>query len=559
MYLIRNHIGGKILAVVGITALISLLGMVLFYTISQQRTILENNANARMELLESVGRGLHSIMLTGSAEIARNYAEELMRIPGIAEFRFLRIDGLEAFHDNETIYKVNWHKGKELFAPREEESDRRVIKEDLPMLHQAISEQRIVQYNEEAPDGTPLLTFLSPIRNHKDCLRCHDDEGPVLGVIKLTSSLKPVYDAIAETRLHALVVMGIFMLLLGVLTFGMLRRTIVQPIKLVTEAMNQVEEGDFTQEVPIPSQDELGRMARSFNGMTVQLLQTYTGLQREQDKLTTIILSASEGIVVTDNEGHVVLVNPAAELLLGKTMGQIVQQGFMQLLDQPPLLQRLLDGEVEDCETVEFNQRLLQVFAAHIRRNDGESIGSAALVHDVTEQKRLESQLRQLSYTDQLTGLYNRRSLEETLEKQLRLAQRHNQPLSLIMFDVDHFKHFNDTHGHDQGDRVLTALGEMCWELCRHTDHPCRYGGEEFCIILPHTEAEGAMVVAEKLRQKVEQTPVDNLQVTISLGVACTANHTDIETGNDLIKLADQALYKSKEGGRNRTELFCSG
>jgi diguanylate cyclase (GGDEF)-like protein/PAS domain S-box-containing protein len=289
--------------------------------------------------------------------------------------------------------------------------------------------------------------------------------------------------------------------------------------------------------------------------MAERLLQTYTGLQREQDKLTTIILSAREGIVVTDRENQVVLVNPAAEALLGKGMGQIIREGFAQMLDQPSLLQRLMEDEAGESEILEYNERLLRVYAAHIRRKDGETIGSAALIHDVTEQKRLEGQLRRLSYTDQLTSLYNRRSLEETLAQQLGLALRHSLPLSLIMFDVDHFKGFNDKYGHDQGDRVLAMLGKLCWETCRHTDHPCRYGGEEFCIILPHTDTEGARVLAEKYRQLVEQTPVDGLQVTISLGVACIADQTRECSRDELIRLADQALYEAKGKGRNRTEV----
>ncbi|MBW9256697.1 MAG: diguanylate cyclase [Candidatus Thiodiazotropha sp. (ex. Lucinisca nassula)] len=558
MRLIRDHIGNKILGVVGVSALVSLLGMVLFYTWSEKQSILEQYTKGRQELLNSVDRGLHFIMITGSADAAEKYARQLLEAPDVTEFLILRTDGKQAFLDNDTIHQVNWSKGEELFNPRDEETERQVLAPEIPEFRRTVQEEQTVLYNEQASNGEPLITFLKPLVNDEECHRCHEQGDQVLGVIKLSSSLQATHDEIEKTWQTALVVLGIFLLIMLLITAALMRRTIIAPVQSVTKAMRQVEEGDFTQQVPVLGNDELGRMARSFNSMIERLLQTYTGLQREQDKLTTIILSSSEGIIVTDHNDHVVLVNPAAERLLGKSMGQIIREGFKHLADQPDVLQQLMDGKVEDSQILKFNNRLLQIYAARIRRSDGEPIGSAALIQDVTEQKRLESELRQLSFNDQLTGLYNRRSLEKTLKKQLHLANRHHSPLAIVLFDVDHFKHFNDTYGHDQGDRVLSTLGGLCMNTCRETDHPCRYGGEEFCIILPHTNHEGAMVFAEKLRRRVERARVDELQVTISLGVACTVGQKPIHDLNIFIKQADQALYEAKNQGRNRAVLAFS-
>ncbi|MBF0585238.1 MAG: GGDEF domain-containing protein, partial [Magnetococcales bacterium] len=182
--------------------------------------------------------------------------------------------------------------------------------------------------------------------------------------------------------------------------------------------------------------------------------------------------------------------------------------------------------------------------------SDGTRIGSAALVRDITQEKKLEEKLRKLSTTDGLTGLYNRRWFDTALSDEMQRAARYHQMVGLLLFDVDHFKRFNDTHGHDQGDRVLQALGRVMQGHFREVDHPCRYGGEEFCAILPNTGHPGAQLAAERLRQKVESMEVDGLKVTISIGVAIFPMVG--KNPDDFLKQADLALYKAKKGGRNQ-------
>lgn len=159
---------------------------------------------------------------------------------------------------------------------------------------------------------------------------------------------------------------------------------------------------------------------------------------------------------------------------------------------------------------------------------------------------------------DPLTGLYNRRYMEESLGRELRRAERSGEPVSLIMFDVDHFKNFNDTYGHEAGDLVLSELGGLVQEISRSEDVACRYGGEEFLLILPSAGLDIASQRAETIRRRVE----DQLRliwegrrlpkVTISLGVASYPAHG--RTADEVVSAADQALYRAKEGGRNRVE-----
>ncbi len=547
------RIGHKIIAVVGIIVTLSLLALGMFYVRQQESNTLAQNERTMTKLTESVIQGLQSVMLAGYADIARGFSDRLQQVPDVTDFRILRTNGLQAFHDNATIEDVNARRGDEEFLPRDTEDAVQVLPADHPELRKVLAEDETVTYYETNSTGARFLTFLAPIRNDEGCHKCHGKEESLRGVLKLTTSLQAVQEDIRRTWVQSTVVVGLAILGTLLLTGLMIRRAVVHPIDRVTRAMVRAADGDLTQTVPVMGRDELSQMAFSFNHMTRQLMQTYTGLRNEQDKLATIILSAREGIVVTDGEGKVVLMNPAAEILVGKTMRQVVGEGFLNLLDDPEGLKNLLDRdpEIKEPETLHYNQRVLSIYAASIRTPQGGMVGSAALIRDITEEKRLEERLRRLSTTDGLTGLFNRRHLDETLATEMARAQRYKAPLSIMMFDVDHFKRFNDEHGHDQGDRVLQAIAQSLQEHVRKVDVPCRYGGEEFLAILPGTGMSGAIIVSERLRAAVEQMEVDGLKVTISIGVAALPE-LDVETPAALVEAADAALYRAKRAGRNQ-------
>ncbi|MBF0460032.1 MAG: diguanylate cyclase [Magnetococcales bacterium] len=353
-----------------------------------------------------------------------------------------------------------------------------------------------------------------------------------------------------ETNQVAWALLGLGLVVLPI-SFFVVRNRVIRPITQMTAAIEQVANGNLKQRVASQNVDELSRMRTSFNRMTEELDRIHSGLQDERDKLTTIIVAAQEGIVVTDRQGEVVLINPAAERLLQKSAAQIMHEGFLNLLDDPEYLRAYLDQSGVDMpSTVLYQNRVLSVYASTIHTPDDILVGSAALFRDITEEKQLEKQLRTLSNTDALTGLHNRRRLDEIINDEFSRAKRYQQDMAVLMLDVDHFKRFNDEHGHDQGDRVLQAVADVIQSSCRDVDFPCRYGGEEFCLILPSTSLEGAKRMAERLRSGVEQMAVNGLQVTISVGVAIyPLVGPDPEA---LQKAADAALYLAKRTGRNR-------
>ena len=166
---------------------------------------------------------------------------------------------------------------------------------------------------------------------------------------------------------------------------------------------------------------------------------------------------------------------------------------------------------------------------------------------------RLRETLRSQAIRDPLTGLFNRRYLEETMERELNRVKRQGTSLGVIMMDLDHFKQYNDTFGHSAGDELLSALGILLKSQIRGEDIACRYGGEEFLLILPGASMEIALERAESLRQAVKEMHQHHQGLkptTLSLGVAVYPDHGD--TGLQLIRSADAALYRAKKAGRDR-------
>lgn len=174
------------------------------------------------------------------------------------------------------------------------------------------------------------------------------------------------------------------------------------------------------------------------------------------------------------------------------------------------------------------------------------------------ELREKNAQLEALSITDPLTGLANRRHLMAKLDQEVQRARRYKTPLAVVMIDIDHFKHVNDTYGHAMGDEVLRGIGKLLRESVRTTDLAARYGGEEITLVLPHTDLPAALQVAETLRQKLADLDhtLDGVTIrkTASMGVAARDGQGEMPGAEDLLKHADEALYRAKEGGRNRVE-----
>jgi diguanylate cyclase (GGDEF)-like protein len=188
---------------------------------------------------------------------------------------------------------------------------------------------------------------------------------------------------------------------------------------------------------------------------------------------------------------------------------------------------------------------------------------NAVLSFEISTRKEYEAQLKKIAITDPLTKINNRRFFFELAEKELDRARRHKLPLAVILFDIDHFKQVNDTHGHLVGDQVLISLAETCKTTLRNIDIFARYGGEEFIVLMPETDLVEAEIVAQRIRSEIEASNIKSefltkntsLTITISLGVTCFTGESEL-TVPVLVQRADIALYQSKKQGRNRVTVW---
>ena len=178
----------------------------------------------------------------------------------------------------------------------------------------------------------------------------------------------------------------------------------------------------------------------------------------------------------------------------------------------------------------------------------------------LAEESRLKSELEQLALTDPLTSLNNRRSFDIAAHQQVHVAIRHRRPLSLLMLDIDFFKKVNDSYGHAAGDMVLVNIAQVFRHHVRSMDLPARLGGEEFCLLLPETKTNEARLLAERLRLAIAaeefQANGQTFSVTISIGIAeCLGEEDSLEK---LLERSDQALYRAKHTGRNRSVVWAA-
>lgn len=260
-------------------------------------------------------------------------------------------------------------------------------------------------------------------------------------------------------------------------------------------------------------------------------------------------------------DGRYLEVNPAFEELTGLSAPALVGSVARQVMPAPwwPLLEQC--AEVAHSGTprhFEYNQSDNSSFfeVAAFSPKPGQC---AMLLKDITERKRMERALQQLATLDPLTGLFNRRHFFAVAQREFERSQRYQRPLSLLMLDIDHFKTINDTRGHLVGDQILQALAEVMRDSLRQVDMLCRYGGEEFVMLLPETVLPTAIVVARRLCRTLAAKPIQTdkgpVTVTVSIGVAALPDRGKL-TLDGLLDRADQALYAAKQAGRNQFQVW---
>jgi diguanylate cyclase (GGDEF)-like protein/PAS domain S-box-containing protein len=310
------------------------------------------------------------------------------------------------------------------------------------------------------------------------------------------------------------------------------------------------------------------RASHRLAGLNHRLAEQLGELERAQDGLRladVVVRHTGEAIVVLDGELRVRSANPGFEHITGYTAESILGEVPPIFAEDPDMLQqvrsRLQTGSHWEgllwARRANGDRFPLEASLDVVREAAGKVLHHVMVFRDVTVQKQLEDRLRELSATDGLTLLANRRSFDETLEREWHRATRHAEPVSLIMIDIDYFKAYNDHYGHVAGDRCLQQVATAIAAGVRMEGAMvARYGGEEFAIILPHTDEATAQQLAESLRRRVEALGIAHAgnpeggRVTVSIGISTRTPPLAADFVS-LMQSADQALYRAKEGGRN--------
>jgi diguanylate cyclase (GGDEF)-like protein len=332
-------------------------------------------------------------------------------------------------------------------------------------------------------------------------------------------------------------------------------RSIVRTIRRLVTAANSMARGDLDKRVPVHGRDELALLARSFNDMAEQLGSRLQELETERARLQEAITLFGEALAATHDIDQLLRVVLDVEIEATGASGGIV------IVDGGVATQV---GNVDDADRIEVPLRAGEQNFGHMilsgpgfdneDRLTAVSIAAHAVV--ALDNARLHRIVRHQALIDGLTGLANRRHAERSLETELARAERFGGPLAVILCDLDDFKVVNDRHGHLAGDDVLRELATVLQDTVRSVDVAARWGGDEFALILPGTDAAGGAQLAERARAALadrtiltqEGVPV---QVTASFGVAAWPDHGG---GDELLGAADSALYEAKKRGKNRVE-----
>lgn len=274
-----------------------------------------------------------------------------------------------------------------------------------------------------------------------------------------------------------------------------------------------------------------------------------------------LIESMSDGVVVLDNHNRLVDFNAAAEQDIGLAhqpkIGESADTTFSAWSDAARRFYTVNDIRTE-LSIGDPPRRFLDLKISPLYDRRSNLIGRLVVWRDITPLKKAQAELQEQAIRDPLTGLYNRRYLNETLERELARAKRGNYPVSLVMIDIDHFKKLNDTFGHTMGDSILQSFAKQLINQTRMEDTAYRFGGEEFLVFLPNVTPKSACEVAERWRRSFEEAHAihegEKTNVTISCGIA--GFPINGATGEGLVTVADKALYQAKAMGRNRVAAW---
>lgn len=388
------------------------------------------------------------------------------------------------------------------------------------------------------------------------------------------------------------IIISIGMIMVGLAVVLLLYFWITKRFQILSVGLKEFASGKHTARIYVAGKDEIYKIAQGLNRLFSRVEEDELELKKRQEELDAVFNTVVDGIVIIDDKGIVYDCNPAVSKLfgyekhemLGHSVNMLMPEKYLEKHDQyidNYLNSRIskIIGKGREVEAVRKGGGGFPIeIAVSEMLVDGNSM-FAGVIRDVSEQKQLQAtliktnellfqsnlQLKNTANTDGLTGLANRRHFDHVLSEELNRSTRHNSELTLLMCDVDFFKNYNDSYGHQAGDDCLREIaGVLATSFKRSGELPARYGGEEFAVIIPGLSIDKARESAELLcRALSEQNiPHDTSSVaecvTVSIGMASLVHDVTVDA-RDFISYADEALYQAKELGRNQVVAYQKG
>lgn len=301
--------------------------------------------------------------------------------------------------------------------------------------------------------------------------------------------------------------------------------------------------------------------------VVVELQNRNRQMTNEKNKYLTIFESLSIPVYIVNPAGKIENMNLSASSIFNTNSvpgSKYYTESPEEIIftDQFPWLAESYNDFLKSSKQKAISEKALDINEQYFRVSFSRSLdisgkfsGTTVIIEDITQRKKMEMELEKLATTDPLTNAKNRRSFLRLFEQELARSKRYNNRIALMLLDIDDFKHINDTYGHDIGDKVLKVLVEESHDILRGSDIFGRWGGEEFIVMLPESDTQKALMLAERLREAISQIDVltdygSHIKITVSIGMTIVENKDDLL--DDIIKRADKALYHAKKQGRNR-------
>lgn len=391
-----------------------------------------------------------------------------------------------------------------------------------------------------------------------------------VGVLYLEASLDETYGRLQQKLLIMIPVL-ILAAAISVVIGTLLSRHISHPLKMLGKAAALVAEYDnYAIRADKFSNDEVGQVVDSFNHMLSVIEHEDAHLRESEEKFRLISESSKVGIFQLDRHGNCIYANEEMAKISGLDSATLLTQGWLSVVhpddkrriaDQFQLMVEHNTGHINlDCSLMlpDGSIRWVTGDVAPMQDAQKHQIGFLGTLSDISELKQAYDQLEQMAFYDTLTGLANRRLFRNRLEHMLSNIPRTGAGVALILIDLDHFKHVNDSMGHDSGDSLLTVISERLKHCVRFTDTVARLGGDEFAVILPNVpDTFTVSAIAEKILHSLSKPVLlDDQEVGISASMGISMAPEDSNSAEVLIKNADLALYKAKDEGRNNFKFF---